>query len=301
MGTYDFLNTMNKEQLLCLRESTTDENLKQAVNNLLTSPLNSSFKSDREIYINLENEGKYREIIKNLKIDELPFLSRLVFSAPYNTKPNYRYKTLDVCALIYHNEAIKKLAHEKYGLHSYVEFYLAFVMGNTKNRNSAPEISLTDLKNEPLILELLNRVQSFSYLEEFFQNKLNQVLYEGCYNSYMYVKEYIFQMLMLYPNLTKEDILADWQTKLELVMSEFFAICNYLYQARSKVPNGRLSACNDKIVYYAKYPHEKFNDKQELFSSMLSFGTTLDKIKEKNYEDYKRLIYVPRDFYKKEK
>lgn len=293
MGKYDFLRTLNKEQLLGLREATDDADLLLNINSLLKNEAVPSYESNRKIYITDEKEEEYESIAKSLKIDDLSFFRKLVFEGKGNNLGSYGYYNfIDDARLLFDNEEVRKLANF-YGIRRFIDFHEVYISGNTKVGSKQLVNIGTELKNSDIVKNALDHIKYFSYLDEFFLNERNIKESEGTYNSYMFIKEYIYQLLNLYPDVTVDELFSDFDSKKDLVIEYFQEICTYLYTLRESIPNARLSAFNPKISFASKYRHEKLDKTYSLFADMLAFGTTLEKLQNKNFEDYQRIIYVP--------
>lgn len=294
MGKYDFLGTLNKGQLLGLREATDDENLLLNINALLKNESVPSYESNRKIYIIDEKKEQYESIAKNLKIDDLSFFRKLIFEGKGNNLGSYGYfNYIDDARLLFANEEVRKLANF-YGIKKFIDFHEVYVFGDTEIGKKKLVNIGNELKNDDIVKNVLARIKYFSYLDEFFLDDRNIKECEGTYNSYMFIKEYIYQLLNLYPDVTVDDLFSGLDSKKDLVTQYFQEICIYLYTLRESIPKARLSAFNPKISFASKYRHEKLDRDYSLFADMLAFGTTLEKLQNKDFEDYQRIIYVPR-------
>ena len=68
---------------------------------------------------------------------------------------------------------------------------------------------------------------------------------------------------------------------------------SYLCEIRNGT-NLRLCIANAGLSKTANKTGEQFNVQQSLFIDALAFGTTLEKIENGDYEDYKKLLYLPK-------
>ncbi|MCH5166622.1 MAG: hypothetical protein J1F35_01895 [Erysipelotrichales bacterium] len=299
MGKYNFLDTLNKEQLLALQDVCEDQNLLTCIANILSDNDSPLYSSSREIYINEELREKYEDIAKNLKIDELKFLIDLGFKGPGNNKglPSY-IRNLDKSVLIYANKEVKELASAVYNINNMMTFSDVYNIGYTYQPDTAMYTSSIDIRKNNLVKELMERTDYFSYLDEFFSDEQVKEDCEGTYNCYMYIKEYIYQMLKINPYFSLENIFDESKKKKGLVTEYFTEICKYLYDLRESIPNSRLSVLNNKISNLSKQVPNKLSESQNKFIDMLSFGTTAEKLERKDFGDLQRIIYVPRNFYK---
>ena len=298
MSKYKFLETLTKEQLLALQNVSKDEDILKYIDAILSKSKLPSYESGRKIYIDDKYNDRYEEIAKNLRISDVMFIPDLVFRGKGNNAGlSTNLGVIDLNVLLYANKDIQELA-SIYGIKDENRFSYIFFLGSLYDYGEKTNNIYTQLKNNKLVQETINRANYFSYLDEFFQNQEYVYKCEGSYNSIMYMKEFIYQMLSKDSNFSFENLFDEKEDKQKLVLEYFQDICKYLYNLRESVPNSRLSAFNNKISYAAKNEYKILKKHQQQFVDMLAFGTTLEKLENKDYEDFNRLLYVPNRFYR---
>lgn len=302
MKDFSFLKTMTLKQLIALKDSTNDEDLKENILALIGTnqeKYSSHFySSDRTEQVTKELDKAYLKVIKSVKINDLDFFVRLVCNGKGNNIGiNSSCSSLDQAILIYEYPEAKELI-KQYGIKKILDFFLLYNNGWYKDYFAVKErAALEFLKMEDLIKEAEHETQYLRYLEEFFKDEKQRKLYEGVYNSYMYIKEYIYKCLALNPESSLEEIFADYQRNRELITIYFQEICSYLLNIRRRIPNSRLSAFNNKIAFAARYKYDTLNEIQSDFAKLLALGTSRENLENKNFEDMERLVYIPKRFF----
>lgn len=189
--------------------------------------------------------------------------------------------------LFFLNKEGKKLAKD-YKIPS--SSYLGYVLYNPQEK-----------KNKDLLLEnaffndLWKRTMTLAYLDEIFQNQVNCIQYQGTYVTFQYVKNYLEKVLKEdSPKSDEELIFQDYMEKFDIVTENIVPIANELLKARNRVSGSRLSNFNMAL---SKIAHKKqdssITKRQRFFIETIAYGTTLEKLKSKNYSDAKQLIYLP--------
>lgn len=132
-------------------------------------------------------------------------------------------------------------------------------------------------------------------LDNLFEEKSSLIYYyEGIHNTLNYMKTYMSTMLNSGQNIeTKADLFLDFEEKKKLITTNFKSIAEYLLHVRNQVPNSRLSVNNHVLVKNANKRSGNVTHRQSLFISAIAFGSTLEKLKEENYEEATRLLFVP--------
>lgn len=132
-------------------------------------------------------------------------------------------------------------------------------------------------------------------LDRYFIDHPREIYcYEGLYNTLNYIKASISTMLNSKRNIeTKEDLFLDFQEKRYLVTKNLGNISKQLFNLRNKVPNSRLCVGNQALTRNVNKSGENITGPQDRFISSIAFGSTLEKLKDKNYEEAERLLFVP--------
>lgn len=142
-----------------------------------------------------------------------------------------------------------------------------------------------------------------SYFNLHFLSDIEQTIvdndllesYENTYNSLYYIKNYIYFMLENYPGMVekKEQLWFLYDEKYAMVLENLPEIAKQLVHFREKIPNSKLSIGNRTILKTSHKKGTSISYGQEELIEALAFGCSYDKLKEGNFEDAKRLLYVP--------
>lgn len=145
------------------------------------------------------------------------------------------------------------------------------------------------------IINKMSKVQRLAYLDEIFKNIDNVLKYQGSYTVYQYVKNYLKAVLNDDINQTDNEVVyKDYNQKKEYVLNNLSAISTYLLNIREQTPKSRLALCNHGLVRMSrKLAGTGITFEQNIFASGIAFGTTLEKLKNENYEEAKNLIFIP--------
>ena len=132
-------------------------------------------------------------------------------------------------------------------------------------------------------------------IDDFFLENPENVYYiEGLYNALNYIKTAISIMLHSKRKIeTKHDLFLDFNEKKELVTKNLGDISKHLLQLRQSVPNSRLCVGNQALIKNATKYGVTITRPQIKFISSIAFGSTLEKLKDGNYEEAERLLFVP--------
>lgn len=297
---YAFLYQLTKEQLNNLLNCTTDNNLKIAINKVLINKGDIDdnylrFLSERSTYETDALLARYNDISNSLNVNSLDFLTKMAyFEKGNNIGPSCNYHYLDTAVFLFTNEEIRKML-ASYGVNDV--FKLSKIIYYHKYYVDAKEMNATfsEIMDRKEIKEELEKLRYFSYLDNFFKKEDNIRKFEGTFNTYMYIREYIFLQLSSSETFNKDNIFDDFDQKVELVIANFRDICSYLYNVRETIRGLRLSIGNTKIAYNSKKDDKEFTDYQKIFINGLAFGTTLEKLDNGDYTDLTRLIYLPKN------
>lgn len=299
MEKYSFLQTMDIEELIALRNATNDKELIANIQGVLGNNKNNysrrSYSSDRFLFIDSSLDLKYKNLIRDLKISNLRFFQDLVCTGVGN---NAGYQTsisnLDEISLVYGSPMVSEELN-KLGIDRFWKYRNICQLGFISSRSSLVESKLAEeIKDNELINETRKEAEYFRYLDAFFSSEENKALYEGAYNSYMYIKDYLYRLLSYDENLSLKEILDKQNEKVVIVREYIQEICKHLLDLRTRITDSRLSAFNNKVRYVAKKMPNNFTDHQNQFVELVSFGTTKENLEKKDYSDVERLLYIPR-------
>lgn len=272
---YDFLKHLNKSELIELENiilgKSDNEELLSIINTLTTKNITqySDFSSSYIPNYDSNLEDKCNEILKTLTLNDFLF-----FATSFTEKGNYikGSSTFEY----FPDEILDKMSD--YGIDKYlfkrkVEF--PYHWAGPFNKYDASSIT-------------------FDKIDNMFKDDIFYEKYHGAYNMFNYIKNYIYSLLKENPNITREDLFLDTVEKKYLVHIQLSDISSYLLEIRND--NG-LKLCISNLALSRNAVKKTFNisPQQETFIECLAFGTTLDKIKNRDYENYKKLLYLPKE------
>ena len=133
-------------------------------------------------------------------------------------------------------------------------------------------------------------------LNEFFSEPYTVFCYEGVYNSLNYVKNQIYYYLLNNSNVSKSELFDGMEYKMELTSKQLADIASYLYEIKKLSSQLKVSTGNAGISGTRKRSDKKdtLSSYQKRFVQAVAFGTTCEKLENGNYEDCKRLLFIPR-------
>ncbi len=267
---YKLIEYLNLNQLKDLRKelennSDFDKELLEEINKRIDKKERNNinvnaFSSSRMPYYTEENEKSCNNIMEQITIDELAFFTQ-TFHTSGNRNGKINYSRASAYLAKIYNTSVDEI--EK----------LSF----------APNCS-------PCFKKL-----PFIKMEKFFEEEYFVTGYENIYNTYNYIKNYIYQCLLTNPDATKKEIFKDYELKQILVIKNLREIAKYLYDDIVEIEGLRMSVPGHSGLKRTSIKTSSgisFN--QERMVEAVAFGTTLDKLKDANYEDSKRLLYLPR-------
>lgn len=276
---YSFLDNMSRCEMEDLRTKTLNDiyekrSLVEAIDKKIEGKFMLNFYSDRIPYYKQENEETCKKILEEIQFDEMYFFTRSFIDV------GNKGGRIDILSQQTKNP-FTDLA-EIYRIRPYDLDHL--IHGIRINRSFLTPMS--DKIRKELNVPL-------GKMEEFFQEDKYIYMYENVFNNYNYIKNYIYKLLLENPNLTKEDVFTDIMKKQSLVRDNIGEIANYLYNIRGdgelkiSVSNGGLKRSANKIGTQITFAQQRMIE-------AVAFGTTVDKLEAHDYEDAKRLIYLPR-------
>ena len=272
---YNFLKRLNETDLteledIILGKMSTEELLKEievAKNKSLHFEHNNyDFVSGHIPNYDKELEEKCTEILKQIQINDVFFLL-----VSFLNKGNTKYSNIYEVPIFYKNLEDKN-ALENLNILLRMAYRTYYYYRTNHEIQSTLDLWIVD---------------------ELFKNNLFQKDFEGPYNMLNYIKNYIYQLLKQKKEITPEDIYEDYYEKRELVTIQIKDISSYLCKIRNGT-NLRLCISNAGLSKNTNKTGNKITFDQSLYIDALSFGTTLEKLENKDYEDYKKLLYLPK-------
>ncbi len=260
-----------------------------------------TYKELKELESVLLEENKRKEFmeeIKNRKIE----IARIIPVFNSDSVPNYDSRLENKCSKVLENILVNELP---------------FFLGSMRSPRNTMFSNFYDIEehyesqakvNDDL--RLLLQISSHLYfyyrnnilpsetlrlkkVDDIFKNNSSlQGELIGPYNMLNYIKDYIYSLLKQNPNIDREDVFKDYSEKKELVNLRLRDISSYLLEIRNGT-NLKLCICNLSLSKNAEKVSKYNTADQDLFIDTLAFGTTLEKIKNRNYEDYQKLFYLP--------
>lgn len=297
MNKFEFLKDISIKHLESLYEVTTDQTLKDNIENVLKNSrqyMAEYYSSDRYSYIDESLSQAYLKLIDNLLLEDLDFYTDLVcLSRGNNRGANANYNFLDKPILMYYYPGVRE-ALFKYDIRFMKQFHNIFFFGSRYYEGKKDESLVQEIKCIPEVIEAEEKTQYFKYLEEFFNNEENRYYYEGSYNSYMYIKDSLYKILSNH-STNISDILKETQEKSILVLKYLQEICRYLYELKESVSDCRISACNNRhIIQVIKGKQDPRLNKKQL-TELLALGITKYELDKLDFSPLERLIYIPRN------
>lgn len=148
---------------------------------------------------------------------------------------------------------------------------------------------------EPVAYERAS--MNVGYLEAFFDGDNQNVrLYEGVYNTLNYMRSSICRTL--HDGITlesKQDLFKDYDEKFKIAFSSIREIAAELFELKMKIPNSRISVSNQTLTKTTQKKGQSITIRQENLINAVIFGSSLESLKNKDYSNAKRLLFVPRN------
>lgn len=228
--------------------------------------VNSIFNSDSVPNYDSRLENKCSKVLENILVNELPFFlgsmrspRNTMFSNFYDIEEHYKSQAKV-------NDDLRLLLQISSRLYFYYRNKEIILPSETLRLKKVDDI----FKNNPTL-----------------QGELI-----GPYNMLNYIKDYIYSLLKQNPNIDREDVFKDYSEKKELVNLRLRDISSYLLEIRNGT-NLKLCICNLSLSKNAEKVSKYNTIDQDLFIDTLAFGTTLEKIENRDYGDYQKLLYLP--------
>ena len=134
----------------------------------------------------------------------------------------------------------------------------------------------------------------FTILDRFLEKNNRTENAQDIYNTLNYIKNYFYYRKGQGLSLEKQEIMEEWQEKQEISRPNLKELAGYLYSIKDQTPL-RISVANNALNRMRKKKEgREITPIQSKFIATVAFGSDLGKIKQRNYEDSKRLIYLPK-------
>jgi len=264
---------MVKLKKLLLTEINEKQNIILEIDKILSSNIYSEFFSDFIPYYRKENEDACNRILEEIELDDLYFFVEGFFES------GNRLQRID----FYKNDKNNPLT-DMADIYDFPPEHLKIVLRDTRKRT---------IFNVDRIDEEREVILPISKIEEFFKKNDYSYGYEKAYNNFNYIKNFIYKCLLDNPNASYNDIFKDLLKKQLLVKDKLAEISSYLYDVRSD-GDLKLSVSNAGLKKNIAKVTPNITYRQERLIEAIAFGTTLENLEIGNYEDSKKLIYLPR-------
>lgn len=272
---YDFLKYLSKSELIELENiilgKSNNEELLSLINTLTKKNIDikGNFSNSYIPHYNPNLEEKCIEILKKLTLNDFIFFVVSITEQGNYSKEKYNYKVFPYELLI------KMKDYNIDGSLFKRKVDMPYHWKYPFNDCDASSITFDKIDN---------MFKDINFIEK----------YHATYNMLNYIKNYIYSLLKENPNITREDLFLDIIEKKQLVRVQLRDISSYLLEIRNN-NNLRICISNLALSRNANKTTQNLTPQQETFIECLAFGTTLDKIKNRDYEDYKKLLYLPQE------
>lgn len=262
------LSNLNLEELYELRRECNSliKGQEQTKDNELLDKL----KSDAD---ELTITDRVRDFYEKSSIEVFPFLYEGMRSVGTNLE------RMDYYAILISDKDTEKEL-QSIGIYSYSDFILR--LGHA--------LTLSDNKVE--LLKKIDDSKKIIGLYNFFSNFENVVNHQGAFYTLKYVSDTLNRILVG-DEKDFELINKDMEIKKEILYGNFTELVSYLLEIRNSIENAKVSVCNQGLNRVRNKQNRALTYNEKRLIEAVAFGTTLDKIKEGNYEDSKGLIFVP--------
>ena len=176
------------------------------------------------------------------------------------------------------------LADEKRCLDMFKEFYVSqfpFLADSTHSRVNRIGVFMIDRT----IVSPYN--MTLAELDEFFHDDLNVYNYEGAYNTLNFIKNRFYAV-------GSDSVFLDYAAKKAICRLRLGDIAKYILDIKSGTKL-KLSIGEVGLVRTMNSGYKSNRPYQNTMVEAFAFGTDLNKLKDENYEDCKRLLYLPRN------
>lgn len=262
---YKFLNSLDDKELNQLKEMLSDESFKD------------NFLKEIEDVIDSRNVKSNIQGIWD--VEDIPY---------------YDESLEDKCFSILDNLTVNKFF---FFLRTFVEKgnngnKLTSCSGDAKYMAECFNISVNDVLTLFYNSRFCGDQLTLANFEKFFDEETVRKNYSNSFNVYNYIKSYIYQSLRENYESTSESIFSDYGLKQLIVERDLQKVAAYLCKVRGN-DGLRCSIANAGLSRTAKKVSGEITFNQKRLIEAVAFGTTLEKLNAGNYEDSKKLIYLP--------
>lgn len=220
------------------------------------------------LYIELSLSGEQTELVEYIK----QRLSRIYII-------NQDYKNFSSSRMIPHSkdDEIKSLElMKKFNIGDFSFLISSF----STSANRSPFFSA-------LIQEGSQQIVTLADLDKYFFDTKHIREYEGVYNTLNYIKNRIY-------SVKDELIFQDYSEKKSVCQLKLGEIASYIKSIKDGTKL-QLSIGNVGLTRSANGTYSHIHPYQQTMIDAVAFGTSLEKLESGNYEDCKRLLFLPRN------
>lgn len=127
---------------------------------------------------------------------------------------------------------------------------------------------------------------TFDELTKFYSDPKHIYDYESTYNTLHYIRDRFY-------TVGEEGLFRDYDEKKKVCEVKLGDISRYFLDIKSGTKL-KLSIGDTGLVRSANGTYSRIHPYQQTFIDAIAFGTDLEKLENGNYEDCKRLLYLPR-------
>lgn len=139
----------------------------------------------------------------------------------------------------------------------------------------------------PWVREDAPRIVTLGDLDRYFLDEKCISNYEGFYNTLNYIKNRFY-------SVGSDSLFQDFDKKKEVCKLKLGEISKYLLDIKSGTKL-KLSIGDRGLVRSANGTYSRLHSYQDTMIDAFAFGSDLDKLESGNYEDCKRLLFLPRN------
>lgn len=139
-------------------------------------------------------------------------------------------------------------------------------------------------------------MHNLGYLSLIFADEELACNYEGTYNTVNYLINSIYRNIARHDGVVDSvnTLFLDMPEKEAIVTDKFVEVVEYLWDVRNHVMDSRSSIGNHGLTANKNKIKSHISPQQRALIEAVSFGCSIDELKEGDYEGAKKLIYVPR-------
>ena len=143
------------------------------------------------------------------------------------------------------------------------------------------------------VIKLMKDTKKIINLYYFFLDFENVINHQSVFYMFKYISDTLNKILVDKNEDDFDLINKNMEEKSKILYDNFTDLVAYLLEIRNSKENARLAICNIGLNKVKDIQERVLTYNERSIIKAVAFGTTLDKIKNGNYEDSKNLIFVP--------